>query len=104
MTTFGYAAMCEQFHPTDILRYCKVAEDNGFTAAMVSDHFHPWVPSQGQSAFVWALMGALGATTTLRFGTGVTPPGYRIHPTMVAQAAATLEAMYPGRFYLGLGA
>ena len=104
MTTFGYAAMCEQFHPTDILRYCKLAEDSGFTAAMVSDHFHPWVPSQGQSAFVWALMGALGATTTLRFGTGVTPPGYRYHPTTIAQAAATLEAMYPGRFYLGLGA
>jgi G6PDH family F420-dependent oxidoreductase len=104
MVTIGYAAMCEQFHPNDILKYAKVAEDNGFTAAMVSDHFHPWVPSQGQSAFVWALCGALGATTNLRFGTGVTPPGYRYHPAIVAQAAATLEAMFPGRFYLGLGA
>ena len=71
---------------------------------MASDHFHPWVPSQGQSAFVWSWMGALGATTKLRFGTGVTPPGYRYHPAIIAQAAATLEAMFPGRFYLGLGA
>jgi coenzyme F420-dependent glucose-6-phosphate dehydrogenase len=71
---------------------------------MASDHFHPWVPSQGQSAFVWSWMGALGAVTKLRFGTGVTPPGYRYHPAILAQAAATLEAMYPGRFYLGLGA
>src|SRR5581483_7687402 len=76
----------------------------GFTSVMASDHFHPWVPSQGQSAFVWAWMGALGATTKLRFGTGVTPPGYRYHPAILAQAAATLEAMFPGRFYLGLGA
>lgn len=104
MVTIGYAAMCEQFHPTDLVRYCQAAEANGFTAAMVSDHFHPWVPQQGQSAFVWALLGAIGASTGLRFGTGVTPPGYRYHPAIVAQAAATLEAMYPGRFYLGLGA
>jgi G6PDH family F420-dependent oxidoreductase len=104
MVTIGYAAMCEQFTPTDLVRYCTLAEENGFTATMVSDHFNPWVPSQGQSAFVWALLGAIGQATTLRFGTGVTPPGYRYHPAIVAQAAATLEAMFPGRFYLGLGA
>ena len=102
--TVGYAASFEQFHPTDLLRYCQQAEGVGFTSVMASDHFHPWVPSQGQSAFVWSWMGALGATTNLRFGTGVTPPGYRYHPAIVAQAAATLEAMFPGRFYLGLGA
>ena len=96
--------MCEQFHPTDLVEYSKAAEANGFTALMVSDHFHPWVPSQGQSPFAWALLGALGQATRLRFGTGVTPPGYRYHPAILAQAAATLEAMYPGRFYLGLGA
>jgi alkanesulfonate monooxygenase SsuD/methylene tetrahydromethanopterin reductase-like flavin-dependent oxidoreductase (luciferase family) len=61
---------------------------------MASDHFHPWTPDQGQSAFVWSWMGALGATTNLRFGTGVTPPGFRYHPAIIAQAAATLEAMY----------
>ncbi len=104
MATIGYAAMCEQFHPTDLVRYCKLAEEYGFRSVMVSDHFQPWTPRQGQSAFVWALLGAIGATTRLRFGTGVTPPGWRYHPAIIAQAAATLEAMYPGRFYLGLGA
>lgn len=104
MSKLGYAASFEQFHPTDLLNWSKQAEQSGFTAVMASDHFHPWVPSQGQSAFVWSWMGALGATTNLRFGTGVTPPGYRYHPAVLAQAAATLEAMFPGRFYLGLGA
>lgn len=100
----GYAASFEQFHPTDLLSYSQQAEGAGFETVMASDHFHPWVPSQGHSAFVWAWMGALGATTKMRFGTGVTPPGYRYHPAVLAQAAATLEAMYPSRFYLGLGA
>ena len=104
MGTLGYAAMFEQFTPTDLLRYSQQAEGAGFGAIMASDHFHPWTPSQGQSGFVWAWMGALGATTGLRFGTGVTPPGFRYHPAILAQAAATLEAMFPGRFYLGLGA
>src|SRR5918997_5262871 len=104
MPTVGYAAMFEQFTPSDLLTYCQQAERAGFGAVMASDHFHPWTPEQGQSGFVWSWMGALGATTGLRFGTGVTPPGTRYHPTLVAQAAATLEAMFPGRFYLGLGA
>ncbi|MGH2530806.1 MAG: TIGR03557 family F420-dependent LLM class oxidoreductase [Thermomicrobiales bacterium] len=104
MGIVGYAASFEQFHPTDLLTWSKQAERAGFEAVMASDHFHPWVPSQGQSAFVWAWLGALGSRTNLRFGTGVTPPGYRYHPAIIAQAAATLEAMYPGRFYLGLGA
>ncbi|MGB3305262.1 MAG: TIGR03557 family F420-dependent LLM class oxidoreductase [Thermomicrobiales bacterium] len=104
MGAIGYAASFEQFHPTDLLTYSQLAEKNGFSVVTASDHFHPWVPSQGQSAFVWSWMGALGATTSLRFGTGVTPPGWRYHPAILAQAAATLEAMYPGRFYLGLGA
>ncbi len=104
MGVIGYAAMFEQFHPTDLLKWCQLAEDVGFTSVMASDHFHPWTPQQGQSAFVWSWMGALGAQTSLRFGTGVTPPGYRYHPAIVAQAAATLEAMFPGRFWLGLGA
>lgn len=104
MGIVGYAASFEQFHPNDLLTYSQQAEAAGFGAVMASDHFHPWVPSQGHSAFVWAWLGALGATTNLKFGTGVTPPGYRYHPAVLAQAAATLEAMYPGRFYLGLGA
>jgi len=104
MDILGYAASFEQFHPTDMLLWSRMAEDNGFGAVMASDHFHPWVPSQGHSAFVWSWLGALGVQTSLRFGTGVTPPGYRYHPAIIAQAAATLEAMFPGRFYLGLGA
>src|SRR3712207_8704344 len=75
--TVGYAAMFEQFHPTDLLHWSKVAEESGFTSVMASDHFHPWTPEQGQSAFVWSWLGALGATTSMRFGTGVTPPGFR---------------------------
>src|SRR5215213_26006 len=102
--TVGYAAMFEQFHPADLLNWSKTAEESGFGSVMASDHFHPWTPDQGQSAFVWSWMGALGATTNLRFGTGVTPPGFRYHPAIIAQGAATLEAMYPGRFWLGLGA
>ncbi len=104
MGSIGYAASFEQFHPNDMLAWCQLAEKNGFSVVTASDHFHPWVPSQGHSAFVWSWMGALGATTNLRFGTGVTPPGYRYHPAVLAQAAATLEAMFPGRFFLGLGA
>lgn len=104
MGSIGYAASFEQFHPTDLLTYCQAAEKNGFEVVTASDHFHPWVPSQGHSGYVWSWMGALGATTKLRFGTGVTPPGYRYHPAVLAQAAATIEAMFPGRFFLGLGA
>ena len=71
---------------------------------MVSEHFHPWTPQQGQSAFAWSFMGALGTRTTLPFGTAVTCPGFRYHPAVIAHAAATLGAMFPGRFWLGLGA
>ena len=105
MTTIGYAAMLEQFHPTDLLDWCAQAEAAGFEAGfMVSEHFHPWTPQQGQSAFAWAFMGALGQRTSLKFGTAVTCPGFRYHPAVIAHAAATIGAMYPGRFYLGLGA
>jgi len=105
MTKIGYAAMLEQFHPTELLDYCAAAEDAGFSAGfMVSEHFHPWTPQQGQSAFAWSFMGALGARTTLPFGTAVTCPGFRYHPAVIAHAAATLGAMFPGRFWLGLGA
>jgi G6PDH family F420-dependent oxidoreductase len=105
MGFLGYAAMFEQFHPSDLLRWSRQAEDGGFGGIMASDHFHPWTEQQGQSAFVWAWLGALGAQTSrVRFGTGVTAPGFRYHPAILAQAAATLAAMYPGRFYLGIGA
>jgi coenzyme F420-dependent glucose-6-phosphate dehydrogenase len=105
VTKIGYAAMLEQFHPTDLLEWCPQAEAAGFSAGfMVSEHFHPWTPQQGQSAFAWSFMGALGQRTSLPFGVAVTCPGFRYHPAVIAHAAATLGAMYPGRFWLGLGA
>ena len=104
MPLVGYSAALEQFHPTDLLRWCQEAEQAGFGGAMVADHFHPWVPPQGQSSFAWSWMGALGlATSKLTFGPGVTGVSYRYHPAIIAQASATLAAMYPGRFWVGLG-
>ncbi len=70
---------------------------------MAADHFQPWVPQQGQSAFVWNVLAALGERTRGDMGPGVTAPTFRWHPAMVAQASATLAAMYPGRHWLGLG-
>jgi coenzyme F420-dependent glucose-6-phosphate dehydrogenase len=105
MTKIGYGAMLEQFHPTDLLDWCAQAEAAGFDAGvMVSEHFHPWTPTQGNAAFAWSFMGALGQRTSGRFGVGVTCAGFRYHPAVIAHAAATLGAMYPGRFWLGLGA
>jgi coenzyme F420-dependent glucose-6-phosphate dehydrogenase len=105
MTKIGYACMLEQFHPTDLLDWAEQAESAGFSAGFqVSEHFHPWTPQQGQSAFAFSFMGALGQRTSLPFGTAVTCPGFRYHPAVIAHAAATLGAMYPGRFWLGLGA
>lgn len=99
----GYAAALEQFHPTEILEYAALAERHGFSGVMAADHFQPWVPAQGQSAFVWNVLAALGMATTGDLGPGVTAPTFRWHPAMVAQASATLEAMFPGRHWLGLG-
>ena len=104
MAIIGYAAALEQFHPTELLRYSVLAEEHGFGGVMAADHFQPWVPAQGQNGFVFSWMGALGAVTkNMSFGPGVTCPTFRYHPAVVAQAAATLGAMFPGRFWLGLG-
>jgi coenzyme F420-dependent glucose-6-phosphate dehydrogenase len=70
---------------------------------MAADHFQPWVPAQGHAPFVWNLLTAVGAATTADLGPGVTCPSFKMHPAMVAQASATLAAMYPGRHWLGLG-
>jgi len=105
VTKIGYAAMLEQFHPTDLMEWCPQAEAAGFSAGfMVSEHFQPWTPQQGNAAFAWTFMGALGQRTTLPIGLAVTAPGFRYHPAVIAHAAATMGAMYPGRFWLGLGA
>jgi G6PDH family F420-dependent oxidoreductase len=99
----GYAAMLEQFHPTEAVELSSYAEGKGFSGVMAADHFQPWVPAQGQSAFVWNVLTAIGERTTGDFGPGVTAPSFRWHPALVAQASATLAAMYPGRHWLGLG-
>jgi len=99
----GYAAMLEQFHPTEAIALSEYAESKGFSGVMAADHYQPWVPQQGQSAFVWNVLSALGERTKGDIGPGVTAPTFRWHPAMVAQASATLAAMYPGRHWLGLG-
>ncbi|MEA2348543.1 MAG: coenzyme F420-dependent glucose-6-phosphate dehydrogenase, partial [Thermoleophilaceae bacterium] len=101
--TIGYAAMLEQFHPSEVVQLCKAAEENGFSGVMAADHFQPWVPQQGQASFVWNVLTAIGEHTVGDLGPGVTCPSFRFHPAIVAQAAATLECMYPGRHWLGLG-
>ena len=104
MPEYGYALSSEEHPPNDLVRDARRAEEAGFGFALISDHFHPWVDEQGQSPFVWAVIGGIaGATERLRLGTGVTCPTIRIHPAIVAHAAATCAAMMPGRFFLGVG-
>jgi coenzyme F420-dependent glucose-6-phosphate dehydrogenase len=99
----GYAAMLEQFAPGELLDMCTAAEAAGFEGIMAADHVQPWVPQQGQAAFVWSFMTAAAERTKGDIGPGVTCPSFRQHPAIIAQAAATMAAMYPGRFWLGLG-
>jgi coenzyme F420-dependent glucose-6-phosphate dehydrogenase len=100
----GYALSSEEHRPLDLVRYARRAEDAGFPYALISDHFHPWIDRQGQSPFVWGVIGAIATSTeSLRLGTGVTCPLIRTHPAVVAQAAATAAALMPGRFFLGVG-
>jgi G6PDH family F420-dependent oxidoreductase len=104
MVDVGYKLSCEEHSPGDLVRYARQAEAAGFTFAMISDHYHPWLAQQGQSPFVWSVLGGIAhATERLQVGTGVTCPLVRIHPAVIAQAAATAAAMLPGRFLLGVG-
>lgn len=98
----GFHASHEQIHPRRLLDAVIRAEEVGFGAAMCSDHFAPWSTRQGHSGFAWSWLGAALQATNLRFGV-VNAPGQRYHPAIIAQAAATLEAMYPGRFWAALG-
>jgi G6PDH family F420-dependent oxidoreductase len=99
----GLAAALEQFSPRESIRLAKAAEERGFSGQMAADHFQPWVPQQGEASFVWSVLASLAENTTGDLGPGVTCPSFRLHPAMVAQAAATLEATYPGRTWLGIG-
>jgi G6PDH family F420-dependent oxidoreductase len=100
----GYALSSEEHAPNELVDQARMAEDSGFHFLLVSDHFHPWVPQQGQSPFVWSTLGGIAqATERISVGTGVTCPIMRYHPALIAQAAATVADMMPGRFFLGLG-
>jgi G6PDH family F420-dependent oxidoreductase len=104
MTDFGYWLSSEEQRPLDLVRNARRAEELGFSFAMISDHFHPWTGAQGQSPFVWSVLGGIAsATERIELATGVTCPLIRTHPAIVAQAAATVGAMLPGRFTLGVG-
>jgi len=100
----GYFLACEEFGPADLLDQAKMAQEAGFQGLWISDHYHPWVDAQGSSPFVWSVIGGIAeATGSLRLATGVTCPLIRIHPAIIAQAAATAACLMPGRFTLGIG-
>lgn len=104
MVSIGYGLMSEEHSAPDLVRNAVRAEQAGFSFATLSDHFHPWLDSQGQSPFAWSTLGALAqATESMILGTGVTCPTVRVHPAIIAQATATMGTLAPGRFFLGVG-
>jgi G6PDH family F420-dependent oxidoreductase len=103
MTTFGYFLSCEEYDPAELIEQAVRAEQAGFDALWISDHFHPWNDEQGESPFVWSVIGALSQVCRLPVTTAVTCPTIRTHPAIVAQAAATAAVMLDGKFSLGVG-
>src|SRR5687768_15654177 len=100
----GYWLSSEEHASNDLVRYARQAEEIGFTFVQISDHHHPWIDRQGYSPFIWAVIGGIAhATDRLQLQTAVTCPIMRIHPAIIAQAAATVATMMPGRFFLGVG-
>src|SRR3954470_8053138 len=99
----GYFLSCEEFGPRELVEQARRAEAAGFHALWISDHYHPWNDEQGHSPFVWSVIGALSEATSLPVTTGVTCPTVRIHPAVIAQAAASSGVMHEGRFQLGVG-
>jgi G6PDH family F420-dependent oxidoreductase len=104
MVRIGYTLSSEEQAPGDLLLYGRIAEESGFDFLTISDHFHPWTSTQGQSPLVWSVLGGLSVKTErVEIMTAVTCPTIRVHPAIVAQAAATTAALLPDRFILGLG-
>ncbi|MGN9777305.1 TIGR03557 family F420-dependent LLM class oxidoreductase [Micromonospora sp. H33] len=99
----GYFLSSEEFTPAELVAQARGAEQAGFGALWISDHYHPWTDAQGQSPFVWSVIGALSQVCRLPVTTAVTCPTVRIHPAVVAQAAATSAVLHEGRFVLGVG-
>jgi G6PDH family F420-dependent oxidoreductase len=101
---YGYKLSAEGFGPKELVRQAKLAEASGFDFVEISDHYHPWLESQGHSPFTWTVLGAIAASTeSIGLATGVTCPTVRYHPAIIAQAAATLSLVSDGRFTLGVG-
>ena len=103
MVEIGYFLSSEEHGPTALVEQARMAADAGMRSVWISDHYHPWIDAQGESPFVWSVIGAIAATTDLRVTTAVTCPTMRIHPAVVAQAAATSSLLLAGRFELGVG-
>ncbi|MFC0438240.1 TIGR03557 family F420-dependent LLM class oxidoreductase [Kutzneria buriramensis] len=103
MVSIGYFLSSEEFGPRELVRQATLAERAGFTRLWISDHYHPWNRQQGNSPFVWSVIGALSERTSLPITTAVTCPTVRIHPAVIAQAAATAAVQCEGRFTLGVG-
>lgn len=103
MTEFGYFLSSEEHGPDRLLAQAKAVEAAGMRSVWISDHFHPWLDDQGQSPFVWSVIGAIGAATGLQVTTAVACPTMRIHPAIIAQAAATSSCLLKGGFRLGVG-
>lgn len=100
----GYWLSSEEHEPRDLVNYARQAEELGFPFLQISDHFHPWIDRQGHSPFIWAVLGGIAnATERIKVQTAVTCPIIRIHPVILAQAAATTAALMPGRFLFGVG-
>ena len=103
MTRYGYFLSCEEYRPADLINQARMAEQAGVDSLWISDHYHPWLDEQGQSGFVWSLIGAISQVTSLPVTTAVTCPLQRQHPAIVAQAAATSALLSDNRFTLGVG-
>jgi len=103
MVEIGYFLSSEEHDPKSLTRQAQLAADSGMGSVAISDHFHPWLDDQGQSPFVWSVIGSIAATTSLSVITLVTCPTMRIHPVIIAQAAATSAVLLDGRFELGVG-
>jgi G6PDH family F420-dependent oxidoreductase len=103
MAEIGAFLSSEEHGPSALVHQAKLAEQAGMKSVFISDHFHPWIDRQGESPFVWSVIGAISAATDHKVTTGVTCPTVRIHPAILAQAAATSQLLLDGRFVFGVG-